>query len=158
MRQILTTLAVIIGANPLFAEVWTIDWPDLIDQRVQSYEDPFVDLSHEQMDNLRRIVRLQAELDGGQVSPEKSAKLQEIKAALFEQGIDADWLISQRWVVAGRREWAGVAGNPVLDGETVTLGGSSPSRRRLPRTVPLQLTSCPNAALAAMSHRPHRTR
>lgn len=123
MRQLLAALALFIGVNPLFAEKQTIDWPDLIDQRVQSYEDPFTDLSYEQIDYLRRVVKLQATLEGTNPSPEASAKLEEIKAALSEQGIDADWLISQRWVVAERRELAGSAGNPVHDGETVTLGG-----------------------------------
>ncbi|MHA3980832.1 DUF3299 domain-containing protein [Halovulum sp. GXIMD14794] len=123
MRHFLATLLVIAGANPLSAGETSIDWPDLVDQSVQSYEDPFTELSYEQIDDLRRIVKLQAALDGTNPSPGASARLEEIKAALSEQGIDADWLISQRWVVAERRELAGAAGNPTHDGETVTLGG-----------------------------------
>ena len=38
-------------------------------------------------------------------------------------GVDPVWLIEQRWVVAERRERAGTAGNPDLDGKPATLSG-----------------------------------
>jgi len=41
----------------------------------------------------------------------------------LESGIDADWLIAQRWVVAERREQAAAAGNPIVDGQVVALSG-----------------------------------
>ncbi|MXU66061.1 DUF3299 domain-containing protein [Oceanomicrobium pacificus] len=123
MRHILSTIVVVLGVGPLHAEPTPIDWPDLIDQSVQSYEDPFLDLDYEQVDDLRRVVTLQAELDGGKPSPETGTQLEKVKAELSAQGIDADWLISQRGIVAERRELASAAGNVALDGETITLGG-----------------------------------
>ncbi|MEV8466660.1 DUF3299 domain-containing protein [Fluviibacterium sp. DFM31] len=123
MRHILSAIVVVLGASPLYAEPTPIDWPDLIDQSVQSYEDPFLDLDYEQVEDLRQVVALQAEMDGGKLSPETGTQLDEFKAALSAQGIDADWLISQRWIVAERRELASAAGNAALDGETISLGG-----------------------------------
>ncbi|MDV7144920.1 DUF3299 domain-containing protein [Tropicimonas sp. TH_r6] len=123
MRHILSAIVVVLGVSPLYAEPTPIDWPDLIDQDVQSYEDPFLDLDYKQVEDLRRVVALQAELDGGTPSPETGTQLNEVKAELSAQGIDADWLISQRWAVAERRELASAAGNAALDGEPISLGG-----------------------------------
>ncbi|WP_068115805.1 DUF3299 domain-containing protein [Tropicimonas marinistellae] len=123
MRPFIASLILIAGVNPLLAEMVPIDWSDLIDQSAQSYDDPFLDLSIEQIDDLRQVVKLNAELAGENPSPEAGAQLGEIKAILSEQGIDSDWLISQRWVVAERRELARIAGNQAYDGKTVTLGG-----------------------------------
>lgn len=123
MRRFLITIAILAGVSPLSAKENQIDWSDLIDESAQSYEDPFRDLGYDQVDDLRRVVRLQAALDGGSASGETRTELQEVKASLSKQGLDADWLISQRWIVAKRRELAGAAGNPAYDGETVRLGG-----------------------------------
>lgn len=58
MRPFLATLMLIAAGRPLLADVMPIDWPDLIDQSVQSYEDPFLDLSTDQIADLRLFVRL----------------------------------------------------------------------------------------------------
>ncbi|MFC3612795.1 DUF3299 domain-containing protein [Lutimaribacter marinistellae] len=123
MRRFLITIAILIGFSPLSAEENQIDWSDLIDESAQSFEDPFRDLSYDQIDDLRRIVRLQTALDGGSPSAKAGTELQQVKASLSSQGLDADWLISQRWIVAEKRELADAAGNPAYDGETVKLGG-----------------------------------
>ncbi len=52
-----------------------------------------------------------------------SDELDILKAGLAERGIDADWLISQRWDVADRRKLAATAGNPKLDGADVSIAG-----------------------------------
>lgn len=123
MRQFISALAVIIAGNPLFAEVAQINWADLIDQGVQSYEDPFRDLSYEQIDGLRQVVKLQSELEGENPSADAAETLAEVKKSLSNEGVDADWLISQRWVVADRRKLAGEAGNPAKDGAIIKLAG-----------------------------------
>jgi len=102
-------------------------WSDLIDPSAQSYEDPYRDLSYDQIDTLRTVVRLRARLESGEVAaearPRIETRLAEAEGALVQDGIDADWLISQRWIVAERREAAASAGNPELDGSVVALAG-----------------------------------
>ncbi len=123
MRHFVAALAVIVGANPLYADVELIGWADLIDQSVQSYEDPFRDLTYEQIDGLRQVVELESEMEGENPSADAAETLAEVKKSLSEQGVDADWLVSQRWIVASRRKLAREAGNPANDGAIIKLGG-----------------------------------
>jgi len=121
------TVAVSLMAAQAHAEPAPLGWSNLIDQSVQSFEDPFRDLTYKQIDALRRIVQLSAELEGSTADEVTQSKLrldiEKTKSDLSEMGVDADWLISQRWAVAERRELASTAGNPELDGKQVTIGG-----------------------------------
>ncbi len=104
-----------------------IAWADLIDQSAQDYEDPYLNLEYEQLDALRTVVQETMRLDrSGMAEAERAqsvAKIDEAKDALAADGIDADWLIDQRWVVTERRERAATAVNPAVDGSSITLGG-----------------------------------
>lgn len=116
-----------LSALPAQAETRSIGWEDLIDQSVQSFEDPYRELTYDQLDALRTIVRTRARLDDPALTDEQKADRQAqvdgAVSALADDGIDADWLIEQRWVVADRREQAAVAVNPQVDGAEVTLVG-----------------------------------
>lgn len=118
--------AVFMLAGSVHAEK-AIAWSDLIDQTAQTFDDPYQDLSYDQMEALRTIVRSRSKLEAEDVSSADQVMfeqdVQNAKAALEEDGIDADWLIDQRWVVKERREKAANAGNPAVDGVTVTLSG-----------------------------------
>ena len=123
------TLSLAIGtATPAWAES-KIDWIDLIDEDAQNYEDPYRDLTPEQFYAFQTFVMTQRdlELDAPNLTAEQrselEASLKDAEAALTADGIDIDWLIAQRWKVAERRELAASAGNPAVDGQTVTLGG-----------------------------------
>ncbi|SFB77014.1 DUF3299 domain-containing protein [Tropicimonas isoalkanivorans] len=123
------TLLALVGC--LFAHVAAaqspITWPDLIDPTAQLYEDPFRDLSFEQLEKLRVVAKAEQTLEDGvsatETRDEIEARLNDAKASLAEQGIDAPNLLSQRWVVAERRKKAAEAGNAALDGELVVLAG-----------------------------------
>ena len=98
-----------------------LSWDALPDPAAQTYDDPFAELSPEQLQTLISIVRLRERLATGRQVEREDLDAAEKK--LSELGVDADALISQRWVVAERRRKAASAGNPKLDGETVTIGG-----------------------------------
>ena len=118
-----TVLAYLL-ALPVHSEVARIEWSDLIDETAQNYEDPFVELTGKQLGALRKLVRLRAQLEKGGPTPEQlQMDLETTEATLADEGIDADWLISQRWIVMERRETAGTASNVDIDGLTVSLGG-----------------------------------
>ncbi|WP_085804123.1 DUF3299 domain-containing protein [Roseovarius albus] len=111
----------------LAAEDRSVDWGDLVDPSAKTYEDPYRDLSSQQIEALQTIVRNRAWLNDPTLSEarmaDSAAKISAAIEGLAEDRIDADWLIDQRWIVADRREKAATAANPNLDGRTVTLAG-----------------------------------
>lgn len=118
----------VFSANLAFAaENRTLDWSDLVDPLTQTYEDPFRELSGQQIEALRTIVQNRDRLNDPTLSEaqmaDSAAKINAALAELAEDNIDADWLIDQRWIVADRRKRAATAVNSQIDGETVSLGG-----------------------------------
>lgn len=109
------------------AEVPQTNWTDLIDHSAQEFEDPFLALTPDQISDLRNLVRLRGKKEKAGISADEieaiDAEITAISDELSKEGVDADWLISQRWVVAERREQAGKAGNPEFDKVQVRLGG-----------------------------------
>ena len=104
-----------------------VAWADLVDPSAQIFEDPFRDLSSQQIEALRTIVQNRARLNDPTLSEaqmaDSAAKINAALAELAEDRIDADWLIDQRWLVADLREKAAIAANPNLDGQIITLAG-----------------------------------
>ena len=106
-----------------------VSWSTLPDPSVQSYDDPFLPLVTDDIEALAKIVRIEERL----YLPETNAadrkiiaeELDQIRSDFAARGIDADWLISQRWVVAENRERAASSGNPAVDGIVATLAGFS---------------------------------
>ena len=104
-----------------------LEWSDLPDPSAQVFDDPFRDLSAEQMVDLQFAVRLRVRLQQNAGSAEERAKWQELlnetEAALAQDQIDVEWMLNQREAVIQRRTVAGTAGNPLHDGQTITLDG-----------------------------------
>jgi hypothetical protein len=128
MQQIfLAVLALSVWAGAVSAGQSSIGWSDLVVDRTQTFEDPFAELPYQQLDHLRAIVRAKERLKDDGLSDEDRARfegrLAKAEAAMAQAGVDVDWLLSQRWAVAERREAAATAGNPALDGKIVTLAG-----------------------------------
>jgi hypothetical protein len=122
------TAAFVIAAAPGIAgETTPVDWSQLPDESAQEFEDPYRDLAPQQMSDLMSLVRLREQLgDEGLTIDERGqleARAAEFEAALAADGIDAEWLLSQRWVVADRRREAAVATNAALDGQSVEIAG-----------------------------------
>lgn len=126
MRILICLGVFLLGVTSANAERGVLDWSDLIDEAAQQYEDPYRDLTPEQLGALVDFARLQAALKETTQAEELEKlelRLSEAEAAFSDDGIDAEWLIAQRWIVAERRQNAAWAGEPDLDGQTVTLGG-----------------------------------
>ena len=72
-------------------------------------------------------MRLREQLSADSIPVEERRQLEarntELEAALQAVGIDVEWLLSQRWVVADRRRHAAVATNAALDGQLVEIAG-----------------------------------
>lgn len=121
-------LVLTIAMAPLRAgEPMPVEWSQLPDPASQHFEDPYRDLATEQMNDLMSLVRLHQELEGDSLSSEErkglEARANELEADLQATGIDVEWLLAQRWVVADRRRQAVVATNSTLDGELIAISG-----------------------------------
>lgn len=109
------------------AQAAPLSWEALPDPAAQVFEDPYLDLGYHELKSLQEIALLTLELKKGTSSADErrdlQARLDTERAGLKAAGIDPEWLISQRWVIAERRERAATAGNPELDGASVTITG-----------------------------------
>ena len=104
--------------------VTPVEWQDLPDPASQQFEDPYRDLGQETLEGGVAVARLRAmQEQTGTLEGDDAVRLEAGLAKLGEQGIDADWLISQRWIVAERREVAATSGNAAFDGQEITLSG-----------------------------------
>lgn len=125
LPRLIASVGLVLFASLVFAE--EANWHDLIDKSAQNFEDPYIDLDDEQLGDLVIVARETARLEADGLSDQdrdaSSAKIRDARGRLSTAGIDADWMISQRWVVAERREKAATAANPEIDGATITLGG-----------------------------------
>ena len=125
MRSIalcVSAVALLLAALPASAgETQQLDWSRLIDQSAQDYDDPYRELSPEQLASLVSVARLREKAEKGESIDEE--RLVREAASLAEDGIDIDGLIAQRWTVAERRERAATSGNKAVDGREVVLSG-----------------------------------
>jgi hypothetical protein len=122
------TAALAIAAAPgIAAEATPVEWSQLPDPAAQEFEDPYRDLAPQQMSDLMSLVRLREELGVEGLAIEERRQLEgrseKLEAALQAGGIDVEWLLSQRWVVADRRRQAAVGSNGALDGQAVEIAG-----------------------------------
>lgn len=111
------------GATSLWAAPDQVGWIDLIDQSAQTYDDPYRDLMDDQLQDLIAVVQLRDAVGKTSDNADAKAQLADKETALKGAGVDIDWLIDQRWIVAERRVQAASAGNQELDGQIVTLAG-----------------------------------
>lgn len=127
MRCVTAFLFCVFSASVSVAGPTSIEWSELPDPSAQSYQDPFLNLRSGDLRMLARIVRLQeliylpdtSEADRKRVLEE----LKRLRIRLADANIDADWMISQRRNVRDLRQQAATAGNPAIDGQTISIAG-----------------------------------
>jgi hypothetical protein len=122
-RILLASTAVICGlAVPCFAsEPQVIGWDDLAPEPV-TYENPFSDLSPEQLNGLRELLRFQqADGDGrGAISPQEASAL---RTKLEADDLDIEWLFEQRKIIMETRLKIATETNEELIGQSVRIPG-----------------------------------
>ncbi|MEM8630905.1 MAG: DUF3299 domain-containing protein [Pseudomonadota bacterium] len=106
-----------------YAKPTEVTWEDLPDSTVQDYEDPFLDLTYEQMNDLIIVVSAREAIEGGDTSARTQTYLEDSLARLAADDLDADELLELRWVVAEYRETAATQANPDMNGAEVALAG-----------------------------------
>ena len=74
MRFLIFLGVLFFGAAALAAERADMDWADLIDQSAQEFDDPYKDLTSDQLTALVDVARLQAQVDGTSVAEERTER------------------------------------------------------------------------------------
>jgi hypothetical protein len=117
--------AVAVGRANAQTEARPITWDDLLPKEVEPFDDPFEELSEEQLLDLGMVARIRYLLENEKISADGSdAKDEkEIVTRLGEQGIDVDYLLSQRERVAGERQKRSEAVDKSVDGHPVKIPG-----------------------------------
>ncbi|PKF62998.1 hypothetical protein CW745_06115 [Psychromonas sp. psych-6C06] len=106
------------------AEPIKISWQDLRG-KIAPYEDPFIDLSNDQLYHLSisaRITELQKKAPE-KVTPEMLDAAESAKAALIAEKLDIDYLLAQRLILMEKRQQAAVATNPTLADKQIEMPG-----------------------------------
>ena len=121
--EILLGLALALGlcGSAALAQPKEISW-DMLAPAQEAYENPFADLTKEQLHDLRAVLKAQATT--GQTAdanvPDSAA---EARARLEEQGLDIEWLFRQREVIMEKRLAASASTVPQHLGQSVRIPG-----------------------------------
>ena len=117
LARLIALLAAGLSAAAALAAPAEVNWPDLAPQ-AEEIADPFESLTAEQMDALRRVLRL--EWIG---SDESAAQARALRADLTAQGLDVDALFAARLEIMDHRFAAASAVNTDLVGQEIGLPG-----------------------------------
>ena len=121
--QLLACTFVICGlaVHAFASEPRVVGWNDLAPEPVE-YDNPFSELSPDQLRALRKLLRFQqADGSGGSViTPEEAAAL---RTGLEADGLDVDWLFEQRRTIMKARQEIATATNDELVGQSVRIPG-----------------------------------
>lgn len=112
------------GTGAISAETpYVVSWTELVDKDARAFEDPFQDIARPELSALAEIAKLRELADNGALTEVQLGKLSQQESLLETKGIDVDWLLEQRWVVAENRYNAYWKGNTALEGKRVALRG-----------------------------------
>lgn len=116
-RQLAGALAAGLMAVSAGAEPAPVNWQDLAPDMAE-IANPFESLTDDQMDALRRIVRLESAGDA-----EKTAEARALRDDLTAQGLDVDALFAARLEIMEQRRLAATAVNAALIGKEIRIPG-----------------------------------
>ena len=120
-------VAAMLVATQASAKPEVIQFSDLVDPLAVAFDDPYRDMGFRLLNELKLVVELDQKLTNDKLAPEERTRLEARRVAAQEKlkanGQDVDALLSQRWIVAKKRQAARMATNPIFDGAEVTLSG-----------------------------------
>jgi nickel/cobalt exporter len=138
MGSTLLFIVLVTAAAPALAKAPVISWDALRPSDDFEFDDPFSRLSPEQLWNLRSIARIRWLIANGKSAPDGASAQEERRLVkyLADQGVDVDWLLSQREKVASERRkkfettGAGVVGTAIrIPGYVMSLFPDQPEVR-----------------------------
>lgn len=122
-REICRGLALALGlcGSAALAQPKEISW-DMLAPMPETYENPFANLTSEQLSDLRAVLKAQAAV-GEAADAKVPDTAAEARARLEEQGLDIEWLFRQREVIMEKRLAASVSTVPQLLDQSVRVPG-----------------------------------
>ena len=117
---LLFALGLSLATPGLASDARKVSWSELAPARVE-YENPFEALSGEQIDALRRLVRLKSRVEAGDAG--STDDVTALQAELESAGLDVDGLLARRAEIMALRRAAVAGVNEDLIGETVRIPG-----------------------------------
>ncbi|MFY0618686.1 DUF3299 domain-containing protein [Shimia sp.] len=114
-------MAAVLAAPSFALEPRDIGWDELTGPTTQ-LENPFEDLSSDQMDTLAQILRLDMLAEDG-IDTSSDGDASALRSDLKAQGIDADFLLEERLRIMAQLEKEASAANEDLVGENIRLPG-----------------------------------
>jgi hypothetical protein len=135
MRNVFVFMILVLTAVQALAGARITSWDDLHPSGDIAFDDPFARLSPDQLWDLRSIVRIHWLIANRKSEPNgvSAKEAQRLVNRLADQGVDVEWLLSQREKVteARRQKLASVGsvavGTPSGSAALTTLPGSAPS-------------------------------
>ena len=102
-----------------------ITWEDLLPSKAEAFDDPFLSLSEDQLLDLGMIARIRFLLENEKISADGPDAKEEmnLRMKLKEQGVDVDYLLSQRERVARERRKRAEAVDASVDGSPIRIPG-----------------------------------
>ncbi len=118
-------ILVLAWALPASAESHAITWKDLLPEEEVHFNDPFEKLTEEQLHDLRMVARIRSLIENGKASPDGPSADEErrIIIRLHEQGIDVEWLFSQRERITEQRRERMESGGKGVNGSRIRIPG-----------------------------------
>lgn len=128
MRCVISVfVAALLATTQASAEPEVVEFSDLADPFAVAFEDPYVTMGVDMLNELKLLVQSDEKLAGTDLDEETRARLEARRAAaqdkLEANGHDVDVLLEQRWDVARKRQNARMAQNPIFDGVEVAISG-----------------------------------
>ncbi|MFM1817101.1 MAG: hypothetical protein RLZ98_3796 [Pseudomonadota bacterium] len=117
---LLLALALCLATPILAADARELSWSELTPTPVE-YDNPFEALPAEQMDGLRRLVRLKTRVEAGDA--DAISDVATLRAELESSGLDVDGLLARRAEIMELRRAAVAGVNEEVIGETVRIPG-----------------------------------
>jgi len=129
---IVCVLGLLLTGVAVSEEVREVTWADLLPKKPVVFDDPFEELSEAQLYDLAMVACIRYLIESGKDDAEGSSAAEEkqLVAKLEGEGIDVDWLMSQRERVAEVRRYRAEAVDDGIHRRNIRIPGYA-----LPLTV-----------------------
>ena len=125
LRYLFVIISLVLSLTPVYAGSRTISWENLLSGEEVRFDDPFIKLTSEQLRDLKMVARIRRMIENHKCSPDgiNAQEEKRLTARLTQQGIDVDWLISQRERVADMRRKRIEGGGEGVVGSHIRIPG-----------------------------------
>jgi len=122
---IVCVLGLLLTGVAVGEEAHEVTWADLLPKEPVAFDDPFEKLSEEQLRDLAMVARNRYLIENGKDDADgpNAAEEKRLVAKLEGEGIDVDWLMSQRERVAEMRRQRAEAVDDGIDGQRIRIPG-----------------------------------